>query len=191
MEKNFFVNLETSRIVGYYFIYLLKLVLSYISYSFLTVVIISCFVSLVFSAINFNGNDFSFLISHRAEAISNLLGMSGDGNFVASDVLLVFGRMSLIVSVIGVVVRKIITKIKGPKFVLKSPFHLFSYALITFIFILNPISALSPLAADGAESVIPVMAFFWVIALVNNAMSIFVDSIANKIKPQTLIKFIN
>jgi hypothetical protein len=182
VKKQFFVNPETFGVLGYSFVYLLKLTLSYISYSFLTVVIISCFVSLVFSAINFNGNDFGFLINYPAEGIYSLLGISGDGNFDASDVLLVFGRISLVVTVLGVVARTVISKIKGPNYVFKSPFPLFSYALITFIFILNPISTLSPLAADGAESVIPVMAFFWVIALVNTAMSIFINSIANKIK---------
>jgi hypothetical protein len=146
---------------------LCRLFISYISYNFLTGVVLIFVVFFFIFIINLTGGDLNligfeiFANTFKFLNIPDLVRING------SDIMKFFALLSFAFVLLGIIFPKIWYKTGERKFSLTYRKRLLAgIFFISLLFILAVFSAYLPYAANGAKNIWPVLIFFWVVALV-------------------------
>lgn len=150
----------------------------------LTFVVLICVSFLLFAVTNITGGNMSF--NSLGISIFEWFGTFSDGSFNASDVMLIFFRLTFFGAIIGSFFTFIFKHYFGEKWN-GGFFSSFKFILliITTLFVFAFISAFSSQAVTGARDVVYVLGLFWVIAVIAFGLYRILNSIANMIMQST------
>jgi hypothetical protein len=163
---------------------LFKYATMYVAYVFFNPVILISVFFLIFSIINFTGGDLSLLGFDKLLYLFEKLGFSESGRFDKTDILSAYAKLTFLIFIIGMLSSYFIKWFKknNDPLLRVNKFKL-GFFIITFLMLSAQVSIYFPQSAKNAAEIMPILIFFWGMAIVVYAIFTVLVSFAYKIDP--------